>query len=518
MSILPISPALTRFMQSVRTLPSNAAGSSAIRRNGAADCGFGTSQAFNPSGPVQYPGGVRSTISRLWSDPLSRGGLALLVNTGLTGILGFGYWLIAARLFSTYAVGIAGALVAATTLFSGLGQLNLSGMLMRFLPTAQGKSRRLVLLTYIYAAGVSAFLAAVSLIGVQIFASRHSPLRLDAVQSTALILAVAATAIFTIQDSVLIGLRRAVWVPAENGAFGVAKIGMLFILTPLRSTFALFSAWMIPLTLTIPVISTVLFRRFLPPASRRRSVKPWGRSAALLGREMRTSIIRFTVGDAAGGLFTQAWLYLLPVIITASLGATVNALYFTSFLFSSTIDQIAINYASPLTVEGAHAPGEINTLIRSTLRQIFAIIFPIVTVLVLLCPWLLRAFGDKYTGGVPVLRLLLIACLPKAVSTVYYAYCRVERTTYKSALMQAYVCIATLLAVALVANSSGLVGIGISIVLVQASAGLLSGLALRRGLRGTEPRGRKGRHRRRPDVRPSSDITAECSRSRSSLR
>ena len=58
----------------------------------------------------------------------------------MTAVLGFAYWIIAARLFSTYAVGIAGALVSATTLFSGLGQLNLSGMLMRFLPRAGGKA------------------------------------------------------------------------------------------------------------------------------------------------------------------------------------------------------------------------------------------------------------------------------------------------------------------------------------------------------------------------------------------
>jgi O-antigen/teichoic acid export membrane protein len=444
----------------------------------------------------QWVASIRAAASRRWSDPLSRGGLALLINTGLTGVLGFGYWLIAARLFSTYAIGVAGALVAATTLFSGLGQLNLSGMLMRFLPTAEGKSRRLVLLTYSYVASASALLAAISLVGVRIFASPTSPLRLDTIQSIAFIFAVSATAIFTIQDSVLIGLRRAVWVPAENGAFGVAKIGILFVLAPMRSAFALFSAWMIPLTLTIPVISAVLFRRFLPQASRRRRAALLGRRAALLGREMRSKIIRFSVGDAAGGLFTQTWMYLLPVVITASLGASVNALYFTSFLFSSTIDSVAINYASPLTVEGAHTPGEIAVLIRSTLRQIFAIIFPIVVALVLLCPWLLRAFGEKYVAGVPLLRLLLIACLPKAISTVYYAYCRVERTTYKSALMQACVCIATLSAVVLVAHSYGLIGIGIAIVAVQTSAGVASSWALRRSLHVAERRHRQGRHRR----------------------
>ena len=102
---------------------------------------------------------IEYAARRQWADPLSRGGMALLVNTGLTGVLGFVYWIIAARLFSTRAVGVAGALVAAATLFSGIGQLNLSGMLMRFLPKAGGKSRRLVLMSYVFAASASALLA-----------------------------------------------------------------------------------------------------------------------------------------------------------------------------------------------------------------------------------------------------------------------------------------------------------------------------------------------------------------------
>lgn len=438
----------------------------------------------------RWTAGIRSAVSRQWSDPLSRGGLALLVNTGLTGFLGFAYWIIAARLFSIYAVGVAGALVSAATLFSALGQLNLSGMLMRFLPRAGGKSRRLVLLAYAYAATASAFLAALSLVGIKIFASPTSPLRLGTLQSTVFVLAVAATAIFTIQDSVLIGLRKAVWVPAENGAFGVAKIGILLVLASLGgAAFTIFTAWMIPLTLTIPVISAVLFYKFLPQRSR-------PRRTALLGRELRSKILRFAIGDATGGLFTQAWTYLLPVVITASLGASVNALYFTSFLFASTIDQVAANYAAPLTVEGAHAPDEIAVLIRSALQHIYAVILPVIVILVIACPWLLRAFGDKYLSAVPLLRLLLIACLPKAISVVYYAYCRVQRSTHKSALMQAYICIATLSAVVLLAHSFGLTYIGLAILAVQTSAAAASWWALRRSIRGGARRSRKGRHRR----------------------
>jgi O-antigen/teichoic acid export membrane protein len=418
---------------------------------------------------------VASAARRQWADPLSRGGLSLLINTGITGVLGFSYWIIAARLFSIYAVGVAGALVAATTLFSGLGQLNLSGTLMRFLPQAADKSRRLVSISYAFAAGVSALLAAVSLIVIRLVAAPSSVLRLDLFQAAVFVLAVAATAIFTIQDNVLVGLRQAVWVPVENGAFGIAKIAALFIVASVGTAFALFGAWMIPLVLTIPVISAVLFLRFLPPA-------PGPGRTVQLGRQVRHHLIRFAAFDATGGLFTQTWTYLLPVLITASLGARINALFFTSFLFSSTIDQVAANYASPLTVEGAHAPGEIPALMRSTLRHIFAIILPAVAVLIAVGPWLLRAFGEKYVSAVPVLDLLLLACLPKAIATVYYAYCRIQRNTRRSAVMQGCVCVATLSAVLLVAHPFGLVGVGLAIVAVQSSAGAVSWWALRRGL------------------------------------
>src|SRR6202012_1061357 len=106
--------------------------------------------------------------------------------------------------------------------------------------------------------------------------------------------------IFTVEDSVLISLRRAIWVPAENGAFGIAKIGMLFVFAPLGTAIALFGAWMIPVTCTIAIISALLFRWLMPlTPGLPREVHP--------EQEFRSIIFRFAMGDAAGGLFTQAW-------------------------------------------------------------------------------------------------------------------------------------------------------------------------------------------------------------------
>ena len=144
-------------------------------------------------------------------------------------------------------------------------------------------------------------------------------------------------------------------------------------------------------------------------------------------------------------------------------------------------------------MEGAHAPEETATLIRSTFRHIFIIIIPTVIALIIICPWLVRAFGEKYENAVPFMRIMLVTCLPKAISTVYYAYCRIQRSTYKSAMMQAYVCITMLSAIALLVRSSGLIHICLAILAIQTSAGVASWWVLRRRLRIVEHREQRAR-------------------------
>ena len=186
----------------------------------------------------------------------------------------------------------------------------------------------------------------------------------------------------------------------------------------------------------------------------------------------------------------------MPVIIAASLGATVNALFFTSFLFSSTVDPVASNYASPLVIDSAHSPEDIGILIRAALRHIFVIILPVVAALMVMSPWLLRAFGGKYRRRSPSAVAAAGRMPPKALSTVYYAYCRIYRTTNRSAVLQAYVCVTTLSATIVMGRAFGLIGVGVAILSVQSSAAA-SCWALRRGLRDAEGRGGgPGRHRR----------------------
>jgi O-antigen/teichoic acid export membrane protein len=416
-------------------------------------------------------------LRREWSDPIARSGMLLLVNTAITGALGLVYWLTAARLFPQAALGRAAALVSASTLLAGVGQLNLSGMLMRFLPRAGARSRQLVLVTYAIACGASLLLALAAVLGVSLLTGPSSPLRLSPLDAAVFAASVAATVVFTLQDSVLIAVRRTGWIAIENGGFGIVKIAMLVALAGFASWGAIFASWMVPLAATLPLITWLLFGWLLPRRAQQRRLGP-------IRASTKHQIRRFVLGDASAGVFTQTWTYLLPVIVTGALGARQNALFYAAFLFSSTLDQVAVNYSSPLVVEGARDEAALPRLVRGATRRIYLVLVPPVLLFAFAGGAVLHAYGPQYAAGATALCLLSLACLPKALVFVYYGVCRVQRKTHLSALMQGASC-AAILAGALLVSHHGLAAISAVVLSVQVIGAIVASPRLARCLRGS---------------------------------
>ena len=69
--------------------------------------------------------------------------------------------------------------------------------------------------------------------------------------------------IFSLQDPVLIGLRRAGWVPIENATFGAIKAVLLVALAASASAWAILGAWVLGLVGLVVVINVALFGRLL---------------------------------------------------------------------------------------------------------------------------------------------------------------------------------------------------------------------------------------------------------------
>lgn len=222
---------------------------------------------------------------------------------------GVGFWVFAARLMSPEQLATQGAAVAMLLLVGELGQVNQHVSLPRALPgLGQGAVRSAVLRAYLVATGGSWIFSGAALI---YRAVGVGPPLLEGLSTTALVLLMAAAplwTLFSLQDSMLVGLGRAAWVPTENILYGMAKTIALVVLTWAGVPGALLLAWLVPAALLTVGINVL--------ALRSSAVSPLGGGTAPVDSRDRALAV-----DYAGSVIGLSTLRLVPIVVLGFLGA-----------------------------------------------------------------------------------------------------------------------------------------------------------------------------------------------------
>jgi O-antigen/teichoic acid export membrane protein len=410
---------------------------------------------------------VREAIGNLrkhFADPLFRNGYALMANTGVTGLLGVVYWLLAARHYPAADVGRASAGYSAMNLLSGFTAFNLVGAVTRFIPMAGSRTAGLVLRAYAFSSAASIGVAAAFLVTAGHFGASYAELS-GLAAGLIFTACIVCWGIFTLQDGVLVGLRSAVWVPVENGTFGVVKIILLLALAVSLPHEGLYVSWMLPVAVSLPLVNGLIFGRLVGPHARRTAVKA-PPSAGQIGR--------FLAGDYTGALCVLAVTNLVPVVVAATIGPSVNAYFYMAWMIGGTLDLFAVNMATSLTVEGAFDAATIAENCRSALRRTLLVIVPVAVAVACGAPLALRMFGPQYAAhGARILELLAIATLPKVLTEMYLGALRAQSRTSKIALIQG-IRAALILGLAFTLTPvMGTVGAGIAVLVSQVTVAVI---------------------------------------------
>ncbi len=350
--------------------------------------------------------------------PLYRNAYALVANTVITAGLGALYWVFAARLFSAEAVGINAAAISLMILIANLSQLNLKNALNRFVPEAGARTGRLISGSYVVAASLAAFGATVFLVGQPAWAPRLDVLRSSALVSGGFLVATVAWTVFVLQDAALTGLRRATWIPPENAAYGLAKIGLLVAFAASAPLLGIFASATLPLLLIIVPVNLLIFRRAVP----RQPLSPTSPpiSAGV--------VARFAAADFFASLGLGVTVSLMPVLVLSFAGAAANAYFYLAWTIAHTLFLFGSNTGMSLVTEAALAPRRLHALSRKVLLQTSGIVIPAAIGLVLFAPLLLQFFGSDYSReGTAVLRLLALAAVPYMVIALNVSILRAER-------------------------------------------------------------------------------------------
>jgi O-antigen/teichoic acid export membrane protein len=401
--------------------------------------------------------GLRAEVGLRFADPLLRSAYSLILNVVVTSVLGLGFWIAAARMFTPSTVGRDGALVSAMILVSTICAMNLGSGILRFLPISKLDPARVVL-------GAYAATILVSLVGATVFvlvaprvSDGYSFLAHDTTLAVVYVLAVTAWGVFALQDSVLTALRRAPWIPLENAVFGVLKIAALPILLAAGSLHAVFIAWVIPVVLLLVPVNYLIFSRAIPG---RPDVSD---ELSPIERFGRRGLARFLANDYLATIFIQGSTTLLPVLVVAILGTSQGAFFYMPFTIISAFDLLFINVASAMTVEASMAGDRLAELARATVCRFGGVLVAGVLVIVGGASLILLPFGSAYVNaGSALLRLLVCASMFRAIIGLYSAICRVQGRAGRVLVVQAAVFVLAVSLVPVLGRGHGLEGVGLA--------------------------------------------------------
>ncbi|MFE1548691.1 lipopolysaccharide biosynthesis protein [Streptomyces sp. NPDC058718] len=392
--------------------------------------------------------GVRGLFSR---DPLLRNGHLLAMSSLLSAGLGSMFWVLATHWFDDEVVGVSYSALSVTLLLAGVGQLNLSDFLVRFVPSAGHHTRRLILRCY----GVSAAVSTVAAVGFLLLVPAVAPeldFLLTPVAAGCFVAATAGYALFVMQDGALTAVRRPGWVLAENVVFACVKIGLLGVGAALAVSSGILAAWAGALAVSLVVTNYVLLRRAVPHHVR----------VATLA-ERPTRALRYASADYVGSLFRMAAYTLVPLIVLDRLGAEQSAYFSLAWIVGYVLYLVARNLGSSLVVEAVSSPGRLVEHAQKVLRHAGLLLGAAVVFVVALAPQILSLFGAEYAEhGTTLLRLLALSSLPNIVVSIAIDSARARRRLRWAVGLQVAMCVLVLGLTGLLLPVLGITGAGVA--------------------------------------------------------
>ncbi len=418
-------------------------------------------------------------------DSLLRNSIYIMAITVVTSALGYIYWIVAARLYSPEAVGLASAIVSAMSITAAVSSVGIGHALVQILPRRQAGEEWSLALN----AGLIVGLLVSLLAAIVAAAIIHFVLELDfGGQETIYIIAFIASVplwtLGTLLDQAFVAERAAGNALLRNVAFAALKIPLLalpFLWT--LGALAIFNSW---------VISTVA------------SLAVAGVLALRLGRRYRLTVqgiawhARSMLSAFAGhhliGLGGIAPLYLLPILVTVRLSTEDNAYFYPASMTGTIFFMVSSSVALALFAEGSHTTEDIAHKVRSSALIIACLLCPMMLVTFVGRHFILSLFGSSYAQrGEVLLAILIVSAIPDAITNIYVAWLRVRRHLRFAALLNLGIATVTLVLAWTLLPALGIAGAGWASLAAQTAGSLVVGIHLTTRRFGAGPLGQKER-------------------------
>ncbi len=353
------------------------------------------------------------------------------VNQAGTGLAGFAFWALAARLYDADDVGKGAATFSVLALLSLLSTLGLGLGLIRFYPEAGAGGPRLTNVALTGSALAAVLTAALFLAGLPVWAPRLDYLLEQPHFALAFILFVVAGALSITQVHAFLSVRQGKYIALQVLCIQVARLCLAAVMV---GAFGIVAASGLAFLLGA-LISFVLLVKAMPGY---RPAPVWDPGATF-------RLLPFSLANYLANLLIMAPALLLPLMVVNLAGATDGAHFYAAWFLGYLPISFSTSLGTSLFAEGSHDPGALNLLQRNAVIAAIAAAAVSSALLLILGGQILLAFGRDYAEeGTGLVRIVVLAGLPAAVVNVYLGALRVMKRNWELVSITGITALATL--------------------------------------------------------------------------
>lgn len=406
---------------------------------------------------------LKSKFQQIWHVSLYSNAIYLVVSNAISSLIGFIFWIIAARLYTTEQVGLASAVIGAVGLVTSVSHLGMSMGLVRFLPDDE-KQANDVINTFTTIGLITTGLTALIFIGgLSIWSSALLFLRQDLIHFIDFIALCLGNQLLTVTQYVFIAKRRSGYVTLQTSIFNVLRLLLVVVFAYSLHSDGIIYAWTISLILVPLICIAVLLPR----------VQSHYRPSFKIDKKIVSRVLSFSLANYIAMTFSVLPGTIFPLMVVNLLGADSNAYFYIAWTIGTILPGIAGGVTTSLFAEGSKDEKTLETNIWRSLKMSFIIVVPLTVLVMFIAPILLRLYGHSYAdNGMSVLRLVVLASVPTILNAIYVSIKRVEKNMKALVIFSCVQGIASVLLALLLIKLLGLNGLGIAWLSVQTALAL----------------------------------------------
>ena len=375
----------------------------------------------------------------------------LMANSGITLILGFGFWIVAARFYTVSEVGYGSALISATIFLSFVGTLGFGYGIIRYLPSSDDRSR--LLNSSFTLTGLASVAAALVFVGgLSLWSPELVFVRQNWIFFAAFVGFTAANTLSIVVSQAFIAFRRSGFVLINSIVAGGLRLALAVGLACFFKVFGIFASHGLAVAVSLGVGLLIFLPRMLPRY----------RPNLSFHRQTSKKLANFSFANFFSEGLWNLPMWILPLMILNTRGAEDNAYFYMAWSMANLLLAIALGISFSLFAEGNYDIKNVNRNLISSLKLIVLLLIPAAVIMALLGDKFLLVYGSEYSdAGKRLLQILALASLPASINFLYLGLARIEERLKSLIMVAGIIAVATLALSYILLPHLGILGVGV---------------------------------------------------------